>query len=124
MKVTAQIVRSGDWWAIEVPEFPGVFTQVKRLDQAAVMVADAVATMTGADPSEVEVSVHASLRPELQHDVDEAIRLRREAEEARATATRQLAQAVTDVLGAGLTVRDAATLLEISPQRVSQVARA
>ncbi|WP_207233804.1 XRE family transcriptional regulator [Janibacter limosus] len=124
MKVTAQVVRSGDWWAIEVPEFPGVFTQVKRLDQAAVMVADAVATMTGVDPSEVEVSVRASLRPELQHDVDEAIRLRHEAEEARATATRQLAQAVTDVLGAGLTVRDAATLLEISPQRVSQVARA
>lgn len=124
MKVTAQVVRSGDWWAIEVPEFPGVFTQVKRLDQAAVMVADAVATMTGADPSEVEVSVRASLRPGLQRDVDEAIRLRHEAEEARATARRQLTRAVTDVLGAGLTVRDAATLLEISPQRVSQVARA
>ena len=63
------------------------------------------------------------MRPEVQHDVDEAIRLRREAEEARASATEQLARAVDDVLREGLTVRDAALLLGISPQRVSQVAR-
>jgi len=35
----------------------------------------------------------------------------------------QLARAVDDVLREGLTVRDAALLLGISPQRVSQVAR-
>lgn len=123
MKVTARAVRSGTWWAIEVPEVPGVFTQAKRLDQVAGVVADAVATMTGADAAAVEVQLVPAMRPEVQHDVDEAIRLRREAEEARASATEQLARVVDDVLREGLTVRDAALLLGISPQRVSQVAR-
>jgi predicted RNase H-like HicB family nuclease len=123
VKVTAEVVRSGHWWAIEVPQVPGVFTQAKRLDQVAGVVADAVATMTGVDADEVEVSLSAALRPEIQRDIDEAIRLRHEAEAARASATEQLARAVGDVLGEGLTVRDAAILLQISPQRVSQVAR-
>ena len=44
--VTANAVRSGNWWAIEVPEIPGLFTQARRLDQAASMVQDA-ATLLG-----------------------------------------------------------------------------
>lgn len=43
MKVTAEVVRTGAWWAIEVPEVPGLFTQVKCLDQVEGMVQDAVA---------------------------------------------------------------------------------
>lgn len=124
MKVTAEVTRSGAWWAIRVPEVPGVFTQVKRLDQAPAMVADAVATMTGTDAADVDVTVRATLPPEVQRDVDEAIRLRQEAEEVRQRATSQLARAVADVLDEGLTVRDAATLLDVSPQRISQVSRA
>lgn len=30
----AHAVRSGNWWAIDVPDVPGAFTQVRRLDQA------------------------------------------------------------------------------------------
>ena len=41
MKVTAKARRSGDWWAIEVPEIPCLFTQAKRLDQVVEMVSDA-----------------------------------------------------------------------------------
>jgi hypothetical protein len=80
--------------------------------------------MTGIDAGDVEVTLRATLRPDVQKDVDEAIRLRRESELLRESATRQLSRAVADVLDEGLTVRDAATLLEISPQRVSQGARA
>ncbi|MFJ6132187.1 hypothetical protein [Janibacter terrae] len=85
MKVTAEVVRSGHWWAIEVPQVPGVFTQAKRLDQVAGVVADAVATMTGVDADEVEVSLSAALRPEIQRDIDEAIRcaMRRKLREHR-----------------------------------------
>jgi hypothetical protein len=43
MKVTAQARRTGDWWAVEVPEVDDVFTQANRLDQVPAMVADAVA---------------------------------------------------------------------------------
>jgi predicted RNase H-like HicB family nuclease len=55
VKVTARVRRSGAWWAVEVPEVEGVFTQVEDLADVAAMTADAVATMTGVDPAEVEV---------------------------------------------------------------------
>ncbi len=38
MKVTAKVTHTGDWWAIAVPEVPGLFTQAKRLDQVEEMV--------------------------------------------------------------------------------------
>ena len=45
MNVNAIAVQSGDWWAIEVPEIPGLFTQVRRLDEAPRMVRDAAALL-------------------------------------------------------------------------------
>ena len=46
-QVTATATRVGSWWAIEVPEVPGAFSQARRLSQVAAMAADAVATLTG-----------------------------------------------------------------------------
>ena len=121
MKVTAKVVRSGAWWAIEVPEVVGVYSQAKRLDQVPRITADAVATMLDIEPDDVEVSIKPRLREEVRKDVDEAIRLSREAEQAQAAASTQMRRAVVDAIKEGLTVRDIATLLEISPQRVSQL---
>ena len=59
MKVTAQVQRSGDWWAISVPEIPGVFTQARRLSQVPDMVRDAVRLMQADDTLDVEVEVVA-----------------------------------------------------------------
>lgn len=123
MKVTANVTRSGGWWAIEVPQVPGVFTQAKRLEQVPAMVADAVALMEDIDPDAVEVTVTAMLDTRVQEDVDRALMLKHAAERAQEEASAQMRRAVADVVGDGLTVRDAATLLEISPQRVSQLAR-
>ncbi|PLS30924.1 transcriptional regulator [Bifidobacterium margollesii] len=38
---TAVCTRSGGWWAVEVPEIPGLFTQARHLDQVEDMVRDA-----------------------------------------------------------------------------------
>lgn len=61
MNVTATVRRSGDWWAIEVPEVAGVFTQAKRLEQVPAMAADAVAVavavMLDIDPDQVNVTM-------------------------------------------------------------------
>lgn len=123
MKVTAKVVRSGGWWAIEVPEVRGVFSQAKRLDQVPDVAADAVATMLDIAPEEVEVSIKPRLRDEVRRDVDEAKRLRQAAREAEVAASAQMRRAVADAIDDGLTVRDTATLLEISPQRVSQLSK-
>lgn len=49
--------RSGDWWAVSVPEVPGAFTQAKRLDQVPAMVADAVALLADVPAADVHVTV-------------------------------------------------------------------
>jgi hypothetical protein len=54
MKVTAYATRSGEWWAVRVPEIDGLFTQARRLDQVPEMVADAAMLLDGL---EVEVEV-------------------------------------------------------------------
>lgn len=121
MKVTAKVTRSGDWWAIEVPEVPGVFTQAKRLDQVAAVVADAVSLMEGVDAESVEVAIAPQLRTEVRLDVEKALRLKRVAAVAADEASTQLRSAAAEVLAEGLSVRDAAVLLELSPQRISQL---
>jgi predicted RNase H-like HicB family nuclease len=53
--VTAR--RTGDWWALEVPDLPGVFTQSKRLDTAPDAAREAIGLMLGADPSTIDVAI-------------------------------------------------------------------
>lgn len=54
MHVTAHITRSGRWWAIEVPDVPGLHTQARRRDQIEAMVIDAGAAL-GIEITEVTV---------------------------------------------------------------------
>jgi predicted RNase H-like HicB family nuclease len=126
VKVTAKVTRSGGWWAVAVPELPGVFTQAKRLDQVGSMVADAVATMLD-DVSAGEVEVE--LLPDLPDVVSEHLTAARKAVEDAATASalasRRMREAVQELRGElDLSTRDAAILLGVSHQRVSQIARA
>jgi hypothetical protein len=60
---TALCEREGGWWVITVPELEsGNVTQARSLDEVPEMVADLVATMTGADPASVEIDVKAHAR--------------------------------------------------------------
>jgi DNA-binding NarL/FixJ family response regulator len=59
--------------------------------------------------------------PELDSTAMEVRRLRRQADELAAAATAQTEQAAIRLVARGLSVRDAAALLGISPQRVSQL---
>src|SRR5260370_39947844 len=58
--------REGGWWVVTVPELEsGGVTQARTLDQVPGVVADLVATMTGADRASVEVDVRAHAGPDL-----------------------------------------------------------
>ena len=48
-----EAVRSGDWWAITVPELGGIFTQAKRLDQVESRAREAIAMMLEIDETAV-----------------------------------------------------------------------
>jgi predicted RNase H-like HicB family nuclease len=116
---TAVCRRSGDWWAISVPEIKGVHTQARRLDQAEDMAREAIALMLDVVPDSFDVD----LRPEVPDEVTVALNARQEAERAEERANRVTRDAITSLLARGLTVRDAGSLLHLSPQRVSQIAQ-
>ena len=120
MDVTA--TRSGDWWALEA-EHQGqpVYTQAKRLDQAAEMVRDAFATLD-IDVSAERVFVIPRLARKTDSEVAATLKANESAAEAARLASEQMRRTVADLRGQGLTVRDVAQVLHVSPQRVSQLA--
>lgn len=121
MKVTAKATRSGDWWAIEVPEVPGAFTQAKRLDQVAAMVRDAVSLLEDVDQDSVEVDVD----PVLDDATAEELAAARGKREQAALLERQASESITNLAHrmtkAGLTLRDIGVVLGVSHQRVGQL---
>ena len=63
MEVTAKAERSGSWWAVEVPEIPGLFTQARRLDLVPAMVVEA-ASLLDVDLELADVTVEPHLSSE------------------------------------------------------------
>lgn len=120
MQVTAVATRTGNWWAVEVPEIHGLYTQVKRLGQVADTVREASALLTD-EPIEA-VIVRAVLPDNLQTIVDQVRREAAEAEAAQRRAAEDTRALVARLRSQGYSVRDVGTVLGVSPQRVSQLA--
>jgi predicted RNase H-like HicB family nuclease len=117
MNVTAKCIRTQNWWAVEVPEVPGVFTQARRLDQVVDQTKDAVATMLEVDPSSVNVAI--------EHDAAGVAEVRELQWQARAmsqNASAAMTQLVGQLRDDGFTMRDIGVMLDVSPQRAQQLA--
>ncbi|OMQ14499.1 hypothetical protein A7K94_0216205 [Modestobacter sp. VKM Ac-2676] len=124
MNVTAMCERSGEWWAVRVPEVEGAFTQAKRLDQVPGMVADAVAMLADVPAESVDVRVEVvdvSMRP-FREGWARAQDLERQARELQVEAANERRNAVVGLRLQGLSVRDIGQIVDVSPQRVSQLA--
>lgn len=117
-RVTAR--RVGEWWALEVPDLPGVFSQAKRLDQADESAREAIAVMLDVEPEDVVVEIEPVL-PKEAKDVVAAAKLAQE--EARKAVERERAamQHAAAVLTKQLSQRDASRFLGVSFQRVHQL---
>jgi hypothetical protein len=114
--------RSGDWWAIEIPEVRGIFSQARRLDGVEFMARDAIAVNFEVAPDSFDVEI----RPDLgDADLDRLMRVVRD-ERARAAEAAERAAAGTEVAvrrlsERGYPIRDIGALLGISFQRVAQL---
>lgn len=117
-RVTAR--RAGDWWALEVPDLPGVFSQAKRLDRADEAAREAIAAMLDVEPEEVEVTVEPELPEEARRVLAQAEDARRAARDA-ADAEREAMRRAAAVLTRDLSQRDAGRVMGVSFQRVSQL---
>lgn len=120
-RYTVRATRSGRWWAIEVPEVPGLFSQARRLSEAAEMATDAIALMLDVDPSTFEVEIVPVLDPDVSRRVERSRALLHQAKEVRNSASAAARDAARALLASGLSQRDAAEVLGVSFQRVSQL---
>ncbi|MDR3069634.1 MAG: XRE family transcriptional regulator [Propionibacteriaceae bacterium] len=124
MKLTAKCHRSGNWWAIEVPEIPGLFTQTRRLDQVEAMVLDAVSMLDEQPEEGFSVTVVPELPGEIEafiQDLKEAHSRLLKAEKETARINRAAAKKLSDE---GLPLRDVGAILGVSHQRASQLVNA
>lgn len=119
---TARARRWERGWELHIPGV-GV-TQSHGLADADEMIADYIRIITGAEPGDYEIS----LTIEVGDDLDDLVRQTRrnleaaaEAQRAAAEGSRELVRRLKDK---GLTGRDIAAVLGVSPQRVSQLTTA
>lgn len=118
--VTARVTRSDGWWAISVDEIPGLFTQARRLDQVADMVRDA-ASLLGVDVGTVEVA--PILDSDSQRMLEELEAARKEAEEKQRISSGLTREVIRRFRDEGLTLRDIASLVGLSQQRVAVLSK-
>lgn len=121
MRLTAVAQRSGSWWAVEVPEVPGLFTQTKRLDQVAAMVKDAASSLTGKPEDSFQVNVSVHLGGKLEEAVAAAVDAANRLAELQAKAAMTSRVAARYLAEDGLTVREIGEILGVSHQRAHQL---
>ena len=116
------VVRSGAWWAITVPELEGVFSQTKRLDQVEDAAREAISLMLEIEEDDVgSLDVVVTPPPgvaDLLQAVETSVAAADEAARAAAETRRE---AVELLRAAGLPLRDVGALIGVSHQRVSQI---
>ena len=121
MKVTANATRTKGWWAVEVPEVEGAFTQTRRLDQVASMAAEVVSLLKDVDAESVDVDVVAMPPRDDRELIDRVVAQGSEANEGMASYAAESRRVVALLLERGYTVRDIGRLLGISATRISQL---
>ena len=118
--VTARVTRSDGWWAVSVDEIPGLFTQARRLDQVADMVREA-GSLLGVDVGAVEVA--PILDSGSQRMLEELEAARKEAEEKQRISSGLTREVIRRFRDEGLTLRDIASLVGLSQQRVAVLSK-
>ncbi len=106
---------------LQVTEVEGAFTQTRRLDEAPEMVADVVALLTGSEVDNADVDVGVEMDPDTNAEIKAARAEATAAAVAQKAAPARQRQLARSLRAKGLTGRDASRVLEMSPQRLSQL---
>jgi DNA-directed RNA polymerase sigma subunit (sigma70/sigma32) len=121
-RVTA--TREVDWWSLVAFDVEGreVASQARRLDQADAAIREAIALVLDIEHDAFDVAITPDLSHiEVSGGTLQALELRRDLTDLADRARRRTPAAVAELRQAGLTVRDVAQLLGVTPSRVSQI---
>lgn len=121
---TIEARRSGSWWALTVPELPGVHSQVRRLEKAEAMITDAIALAFDVDPATVRVyGPIPSVNPELDELLQSTRERRQQLARLRVDVDALSRKLAHDMASQGIPVRDIATALDVSFQHAAKLAK-
>lgn len=120
---TVTAIRDGSWWSLVAADVGGreVASQSRRLDQANAAIREAIALVLDVEENGFDVEVVPALDQSVSEQTLELLELRRELSRLGERSRRLTPQAVAELRAAGLTVRDVAELLGVTPSRVSQI---
>lgn len=121
MEIKAKFERQADGWRIEVPQLDNFVTTSKRLDKATEQIKDLAQAITGEERCEIIIKVEAVM-PGIICDLEAAKEKSREALRLQEEASAEIRDVVSRMRDEGLTMRDIAVLLGVTPQRVAQLA--
>jgi DNA-directed RNA polymerase specialized sigma24 family protein len=119
MEVKAECERQGGGWQVRVP-FLNLTLTAKRLDRVTEEIKDLVHQSSGVDRCDIIVKVETSL-PGIICDLESAQDKMREAQRLQDEASVEIREVVSRLRAEGLTMRDIAVLMNVSPQRVAQL---
>lgn len=117
----ARAVREGKWWVVDV-DGVGV-TQGRTTGEVRRMGIDLISLVTGARLDDVIIEVDFVVPGPLGEEVAAARSQAREADQAQRRAAKLVREAVQHILDAGMSKQDAARILSVSPQRISQLTK-
>jgi DNA-directed RNA polymerase specialized sigma subunit len=113
--------REDKWWVVEVH---GVgTTQGRSTAEAQRMATDLVAIMAEVPLDEVRVEIEFELPGDLGEEIKRARLEARAAEHAQRRAAEKVRRAVAHLISSGMSKQDAARILGVSAQRISQLVK-
>ncbi len=120
MEVKAECERkAGQWW-VKVPALDDLMISSRRLDLAAEQIKDLICEKEGVERCDVILKVETTI-PGIMNDLQAAQEKMRESLKLQEEASKEVRDVVARLRGEGLSMRDIAVLLRISPQRVAQL---
>jgi DNA-directed RNA polymerase specialized sigma subunit len=124
MEVKVHAERTSEGWTAQVPGPEGFTVTAKRLDQCKDIILEKIKTLAeqkgNAEVCEVVIKVEAEL-PGIICDLEAAKFKMLEAQKLQEEASSEIRNVVGRMRDEGLTMRDIAVLLGVSPQRVAQL---
>ncbi|MEO8698033.1 MAG: type II toxin-antitoxin system HicB family antitoxin, partial [Acidimicrobiales bacterium] len=119
---TARLERETDGrWSVELEEEPRVHTWGKTIDQALTRMLEAAAMWFETDEASIKLVPKPILTKAAMRTVEQARQARDQARNADRLAVEKMQRAAAELASKGITMRDAATILGISHQRVHQL---
>lgn len=119
MELVANCERKAEGWSVDVPELD-LHTSAKRLDKVIDLVTKVAVEKGKGSDCDLVIKVIATM-PGIICDIESAQIKMKEAARLQEEASGEIRDVVSRMRDQGLTLRDIAVLLGVTPQRVAQL---